>query len=464
MKPKVLLINPPAVKNRKISRNIDCAAESKGEYLLQPFDFILLSGIFSTYCDVNFLDAAILKINTFEIIKHVIKYSPNFIVFAIADVTWEHDIEVLQHIRAEYPFAKMFILGDAFVDDYNADAVSTFTDGIIVDPLQLDIGKTISQETKNYFCVAGFRNQEFYKKDISKAPLLSVIPTPKHELFVNLGYKWPFGRNEKYATVVTSWGCPYKCSYCIDSRFPVRYRSSDAVIQELKYIQQLGVKEIYFADKAFGIPSKNILDLLEKMLENNFGFSWSTYMHPQNFGPKLLDLMKEAGCHTIIIGIETHNLDSLKQFNRNVNLKSIQELIAYAHTIGMEVCGDFLFGLPDESIEDIQKTINMSLELGIDYASYNLIAPLPGTTIKYDAIKDGRMRIDDHHYDSMGKARNLESPKVSAQALVELRNQAVRRFYLRISYLFKRLTKIKSFMHLKIQLKEMFTMFKKLIT
>jgi radical SAM superfamily enzyme YgiQ (UPF0313 family) len=233
------------------------------------------------------------------------------------------------------------------------------------------------------------------------------------------------------------------------------------VLDELALIERMGIREIYFGDKSFGAVRGVTVEVLEGMIARGFRFDWSTYFHPNQYSPELLELMRRAGCHTIIVGVESANLRSLSRYSRNVTLGKVEALIDHANRIGLNVCGDFLLGLPDEDASAISATIDYALRLNLDYASFNIAAPLPGSVIKTSAIADGRMSAGDHHFDSVGKGRILASNVLRAEELERLRNSAVRRFYLRPSYLVKRLARLRGKEHLQIQVAEMLELLRK---
>lgn len=96
------------------------------------------------------------------------------------------------------------------------------------------------------------------------------------------------------------------------SKFPNYYRSYDEIIEEMKEVASLGIREIYMGDRSFGLPLMNVMKLLQGMIDQRFNFSWSTYFHPNQYTPELLQKMKESGCHTIIVGIENSDQSTLK--------------------------------------------------------------------------------------------------------------------------------------------------------
>ncbi len=460
---KVLLVNPPTPDQRKFTRNADCAAESKGNYLWQPYDFLLLSGAFSENVDIEFIDYGVHKFNEAQFVDKL--KNTNLIITSIVEVLWDNDLEFLFKLRALAPQMPILCFGDVLIEDQPSFEVLKIVDGIIPNPMSVNFSvlKTYSRdeflEKSNFI---GLRNSTTFK-NIEKKSVTGYFRNPKHELFLDKKYRWPFATYKQYSTVTTSWGCPYSCTYCTGFSLPSIYRPYPEIIAEMQKIKRLGVKEIYFSDKSFGIPQENTTLILKEMIKNDFKFSWSTYLHPNQFTENFLDLMKSAGCHTIIIGIETLNFAALRKMGRVINEKKLFELIDYANKIKINICGDFIIGLPEEKVADILSNINFAINLNIQYASFNIATPLPGTSIKKLAIEQGRMQQNDHNFDSTGYNKIINGDQLTQQELIHFRNYAVKKFYLRPNYIFKRLLSLRGLEHFFIQFEEMMSLLMKTI-
>jgi anaerobic magnesium-protoporphyrin IX monomethyl ester cyclase len=459
----VTLINPPTPNGRKFTRNADCAAESKGNYLWQPYDFLLISGAFAESVEVNFIDAVADRLDEKQVFTQVLSLQPQLIITSAIDALWEQDLEFIKTLRSHFPDTPILVFGDALIEDYNFEQISPLIDGAILNPFSFHIEaaeKWTREEFKLNSKAIGLRQVDSFQK-IIKTVLPGRSLKPRHELFMNRKYRWPFSTYKRYTTITTNWGCPYSCKYCTAASLPSLYRLSSEIIEEMKRVKGLGVREIYFSDKSFGFPLKNTQEILRAMVREKFKFSWSTYIHPNQFSESFFDLMKEAGCHTVIIGIETPHLEQLRKMGRVITENKISDLIRYSNKIGLNVCGDFILGLPEDSESEVLSLIRYSLGLKIDYASFNIATPLPGSVIKSNAIKAGRMTTRDHHFDVTGLNRTLDSDKIPAARLLELKNLANRRFYIRPRYWLRRILRLRGREHLLIQFEEMKELMKK---
>ncbi len=459
----VILINPPTPDRKKIIRNTGCASESKGNYLLQPYDFLLIAGMFPSVCNVHYLDGLADNLSQEEILSDLIVKKPSLIITAIVDRLWDNDFSFLIKLRTQHPQTPILIFGDILVEKKYCEEVLQYADGVIASPLELNTEELALATRENLKADPsryGLKNVHS-GLPVGKKSSARKLYRPRHELFLKNLYRFPFATFKNYSTVNISWGCPYSCSYCLASQLPSYYREAEEVLGELRELSNLGVREIYFADLSFGIPYANTRKVLEGMINEKLYFHWSTYFHPNQYSEEFLTLMKNAGCHTLIIGVESYNLASLEKYGRTTPKEKIEDLIKCANRLKINICADFILGLPNESKEDVLKTIAYAKELNIDYASFNIAAPLPGSSIKRMAIEEKRLSEDDHHYDSMGKSKVLSSNLLSNEELVELKNYAVRSFYLRPGYLMKRLSRLRSWEHFLIQWEEMIQLFRK---
>lgn len=454
----ILLVIPPSPKHKRIIRMIDCSYETKANYLWQPNDFIIMTSLLKESDRAFFVDGTADRLGDDAFRGQLRQNHCDILIFALSSVCWESDYRYFQDAKKIFPNVPVFAIGDIFLEEAYQRLILRECDGIIYNPYQLDFERMRQQGGDSLPGVCMQPGQRFFASGTQ--PVRINAGTPRHELFMKRGYRFPFSHHFRFTTITTMWGCPFACSYCTDSNFPPLVRASDDVIKELSYVKGLGIRELFFADKAFGFFKNEAIPILDEM-KRSFSFIWSCYFHPQVYDKRLFEMMHAAGCHTIIIGIDSANVPSLRRYKRIVDPLKIDALIEHANRLGISICADFILGLEHETEDDIINTLEYALKLPIDFASFNIAAPLPGSDIRQKAISLGKMSFGVEGFDTSGRSGIIGSDSVSVEVIKRLRKEAFRKFYLRPSYLLKRLRKTSSPEHFLIQFLEMFSMLKK---
>jgi len=362
---------------------IDCGHEAKANYLWHPNDFVIISSLCAPHDTVVLADATAEGLSVRQALQNLARQTPDMIIITLSAVAWENDYFFFRKTKELFSGKPVFVLGDIFLEPEYKTLILKECAGIIFNPYLLNL--PLMAEVKPLS--ASLPGVVTSLADIpypSKLPLSAETGVPRHELFLSGKYCFPMAQHFKFAPVTSMWGCPFSCSYCTDSKLQPFIRRPEDVLDELGRLHELGVKELFFADKVFGFSPGNARVLLTAMTER-FKFSWSCYFHPQLYDAELISAMAAAGCHTLIVGIDSVDLETLKQFGRNVQKEKLENLISKADSLGVSVCADFIIGLPDETEADVKKTISYALSRPLDFASFNIAAPQPGSTFRQKA-------------------------------------------------------------------------------
>ena len=458
----LMLIPPSPNQSNRIIRQIDCSHESKAGYLWQPYDFMIISSHFATDNQNTFIDGTANSMTPEEFQEKLDKVEePEMMFFALSSVCWSTDLEYFRKAKKQFKNCLKFVIGDIFVEEPYREIILKECDGIIFLPHLIDINEMAKLKDDPSIDLTGVWTKENWNKPLKKRPIRTQIATyPQHQMFLSRNYRFPFSKQRQFATVTTSWGCPFTCTYCTDSNYPAVVRSVENVVDELRELHKLGVRELFFSDKSFGYPKPNAMKLLA-IMANEFKFSFTCYTQPSQYAEDFYQALKAAGCHTIIIGIDTYNTEVLKKYRRFVTREDVEKLVYHADKLKINVCADFILGLEGETAEDMERTIQYSLKLPLDFASFNVATPLPGSTIRKKAMEEGILKVGEESFDTLGNKEVLDSDMVKAEKLAEIRQRAVRKFYLRPSYLLRRLSRTDTLSYLFNQLGQMWELFLK---
>jgi radical SAM superfamily enzyme YgiQ (UPF0313 family) len=271
-------------------------------------------------------------------------------------------------------------------------------------------------------------------KGISYKKNDQIITTPPQELIKNLD-ELPFPDRSKidinsyydyflfdmkkpYITMITSRGCAYRCSFCTSCNIwehKYRARSVDNVLSEIgEVVEKYNVKYVAFQDDIFGITNDWIEEFCTKLMMKPYKIRWMAIFHPfsvQNDTERILKLMKKAGCSTLSFGLQSAHPRILKNINRHPSEpEKLKKFLKIANKIGFVTSLSYILGLPGDTMETIQTTIDYSVNCGSMLANYNILGILRGSEI-------------DTQY------KNKKVCDLTTQDLEKIRVRAARKFY-----------------------------------
>jgi len=245
-----------------------------------------------------------------------------------------------------------------------------------------------------------------------------------------------------YADIHTSLGCPYKCHFCcINSPFgksSYRMWSPESVIKEIDHlVETYGVKNLKFVDEMFVLNKSHVLGICDLLIERDYEVNIWAYARVDSVQDEFLDKLKAAGVNWLCLGIESasdHVRDGADKIYGNDEIKDVVRRIQAA---GIYIIGNYIFGLPDDSIERMQQTFDLALELNCEFANFYSAMAYPGSPLYLDAIRDGTPLPDtwkdfsQHGYN----AKPLANQHCSAAEILAFRDQAFDKYFAHQAYL-----------------------------
>lgn len=444
----ILLLNPPGKK--LYLRDYYCSKVAKANYLYAPPDLLVVSGILATKYRVKVIDAMAEKLGPSACLKKIIQLKPEAIVFLSGQVSFLEDFSFLKRIKKKLPQVKLIGSGDIFMENGKKIILeNSYIDAILLDFTTVDILDYLAGKKKIKNMIYWQKNQiiEGETKTIKGGRFK--IPIPKHQLFPNHLYRYPFVEGRPFATVLTDYGCPFRCRFCIMGEIGFKLRPPGDVIAELKYIKSLGIRHLYFDDQTFAANRKRTEKLLKEMIRLKLNFSWCCWSRVDVVDKKLLNLMKKAGCHTILFGVESANWKILNKYQKGFTTDQVMKIFKLCRQLNIKTLGTFMIGFPGETEKSILATIDFAKKIDPDYASFNIPVPRAKTKIRQEMIKDNPFYQKNQAVDQTGSFIIKGTGKVSTKKLIALRKKAILEFYLRPSYLIRRILQIRSFYQLR---------------
>lgn len=446
----VLFVNPPS--ERSLYRGIVCTWVSKAKYVWQPFDFILLSALVPPSMRVSYLDSVVHKVKTEDILRFIREEAVTHAVMSMSSIEWGRDKTTLLELRNLFPDLNIAVFGDVFQERFFVEQVLPVGVTVIRHPLDIKISEYFERGAVSTSSL--LQNLEEGSSHLPPVNIKRSVetPLPRHEVFLNTKHRSPFDKHRRSAIVNISWGCPFSCSYCSWSSpyLPFVYKSARNVAGELELLSRQKVKEIFFSDLSFGFPSEVVMEVMNTMLSEKWRFSWHCYIKAGSLSDEFLVTMRKAGCHTVITGVESSNLN-LSRFNRDVSLQDLSKTISLCHKLGMDVCGDFILGLNGSS-DNWNELAQFAIDLKLDFASFNIYTPLLGSLERYRKIEEGIIKEGEWGFDTTGYKKSLVEHS-------ENRIKCVKKFYSRPVYWLRRLAKVRTADELLIKMEEALHLF-----
>lgn len=272
---------------------------------------------------------------------------------------------------------------------------------------------------------------------------LDTLPFPayhffKMERYTNLQPATDAIDGAKSFSVMTSRGCPYRCTFCSQSIMPIKWRarSPESVLAEWQHlVHNLGAQEIGVLDDSANIQ----VDRLEKMADlfiahqvNHVPWIFVNGIRANLSSQALLGKLKRAGLKRVAFGVESGDPDVLLSIDKKIDHDTIRQAFKNAKTVGLETIGFFIIGLPGETEESMERTIRFACEVDPMIANFSMMTPYPGTKVYEIAKRQGRLLLDDWEdyvfFD--GRAR-YELGDMTTDLVERKWKEAYRRFYLR---------------------------------
>jgi radical SAM superfamily enzyme YgiQ (UPF0313 family) len=257
------------------------------------------------------------------------------------------------------------------------------------------------------------------------------IPFPSRDLLPMHLYKF---NGVKYTTMLTSRGCPFKCSFCSSSRLFGGYwrgRSPENVLEEMKIVyEEYGIRNIEFMDDTFTLNQERAEKICDEIIKQGWDISWGASSRVDTLSKKLVEKMKKAGCWIIFLGIESGSQKILDAIGKRITLEQVKKAVKILKDAGIQVLGSFIIGFLQDTKETIKETIKFAKSLNLNYAEFSILTPYPGTPIFDYAKKHGMLLTEDwSKYTAIEPIVKIEG--VSEKEIKALFQKAYITFYLR---------------------------------
>ncbi len=236
------------------------------------------------------------------------------------------------------------------------------------------------------------------------------------------------------ASIISSRGCIYHCSFCDRSVFHTSFRwNSPEYTFELisRLNKDFGVKHILFYDDLFTLNRRRVSQLCNLLRNGRRRITFNCIVRIGHIDDELVRELKSAGCWMVNVGIESGDQKMLDTFKEGLTLQEIRRDVEKLHLSGLWVKGLFMMGFPGETEQSIQKTLDFACSLPLKDANITAFTPFPGAPVYKGIEEEGAFDTDRHNWSNMDCVNFVFVPKEiqSREILEKYYKTFIRRFY-----------------------------------
>ncbi len=280
---------------------------------------------------------------------------------------------------------------------------------------------------------------------------LDELPFPARHLFKNKNYTFPDSLYKATAPIMTSRGCPGRCSFCASHEIwgrSFRPRSAKNIVDEIELlVKEKGIKEIHVWDDNFTTDKKRVFMIRDEIIRRGVKvkLAFPNGIRVDFLDREVLLALKEMGVYSLSIGVESGSQEVLNTCHKGIRLERIKEIFSLIKAMKFETWAFFMFGLPGDTIETIKQTIRLAKELDSDIAKFHILKPFPGNEI-YAYLRSKNLILT-HDYNKFG----FHSPPIhrleglEPEDMIQWQKKAYRSFYFRPKKMLEQVLRIKTF-------------------
>ncbi len=258
---------------------------------------------------------------------------------------------------------------------------------------------------------------------------------------------------QPYAAFYTTLGCPYHCSFCcIQAPFKsgekvqgykagansYRFWSPQAVISQIDtLVNEYGVRNIKIADEMFVLTPRHVMGICDLIIERGYELNIWAYARVDTVRDGMIDKLKEAGFNWLAFGIEAANERVRNHVQKGFDQDDVYKTIEKVRAAGINVIGNFIFGLPEDDMDTMLQTLDMALELNCEFVNFYSTMAYPGSQLYDLAAKEGWQLPKDWSGYSQHAVNSLPLPTkyLSSAEVLRFRDEAFQVYFNRPDYL-----------------------------
>jgi len=464
---KIVYLNGP-YNRLPYSRSSRSPAVTKSGTIYYPLWLAYAAGFAQqeTDFDIELIDAVALRWDYTELVDYLTQQPPDMVFCDTSTPSINEDLATATILKQVFAKCRIVLVGthatarpeEVFQQSAEIpgnDGVEPPIDAVIrgeYDVTAIELARALAEGSswENVAGVTLYRDGEFIHTpdrellaDLDKLPFVSKIYKQhlRMEDYFFAAAKFPM------TMIITSRGCPHSCRWClypqVMHRGRYRTRSSENVAAEFAFMadEMPEIREVGIEDDLFTGNKKRLREICELLIRQNNKLNfWCDTRVDLDY--ETMRLLKAAGCRLLIAGFESADQMILDNIDKGTKVERAFQFMNDARRAGLLVHGCFVLGNPGERYASMQATLDFAKKLDPDTVQFFPMIVYPGTGM-YDWVRDNNyLRSEDYHQWLTAEGLHnsvVDLPHLPGREVLQFCDRARREFYLRRSYIFRKL-------------------------
>ncbi|MCP3682791.1 MAG: radical SAM protein [bacterium] len=453
---KILLINPTA-RNMISTEVPSLVSEERGHN--PPLGILYVAGYIekNTTHKVEVLDADLLGLSDHDVKDEIVRRKPDVIGITAMTFTLIDCINLSKLIREVDPTIKI-VYGGLHVNIFPNETINLpGVDFLVLGEGELPFADLLNniespEKLKNIKGLVFKDNNKIVNTGPRDLIMdLDSLPFPARHLTPYKKYSSLLAKRSPVTTMLTSRGCPYKCLFCDRPHLGKVFRSRSAknVVNEMQECVEMGIKEFLIYDDTFTINRQRVLDICHLIKERKLDIGWDIRARVNTVDRELLHELRSAGCERIHYGVESGNQQVLNTLRKGITIEQVQTAFKLTKKEGIDTLAYFMIGSPGETKETIMQSINFAKKLKPGFVHFSVTTPFPSTDLYKLGFENGMITEDYWREFAKNPTKDFKpqlwEENLSREELISFLTLAYKSFYVRPSYAFQKLMRVRSF-------------------
>lgn len=391
---KIAVVFPP-FHHRKFSENLKVIDE---EFVLAPP--IILAYVTAIMeksgHEVILIDAHALNLSKEQVLQRIKMFNSDLLAFRLDTYNFQETLEWIRYLKINTGLSTLVGGINMSLYPYETLKHREIDYGMIGEAIEsLPQFLEAFENSKSYKHIQGLCWRDTDGRVYANFPSKKLVnfdryPFPSRHLLPNEIYHSFVSQRKNFTVMLTSTGCPYRCSFCaIAALNHYRERSWKSVIKEIEECYyDYGIREIDFFDATFFINKQKNLKLFQEIRKRGLKINWTCRTRVDVVDKEILKEASRAGCRMIFWGIESNSQEVLDGINKGIKQNQTISAIKTSKKFGISNLGFLMVGNPGESEETVKNTVKFAKDLELDYVQICRTIAKPGTELHKKLIKE----------------------------------------------------------------------------